>query len=106
MPRHYSAGEIVFGEGERCLGLYLVESGNVRIFKSCPSGREQVLSIDRPGSSSAELPAFDGGNYPASATAIDDVTLVLVSKQDFHEICLRHPQVPLKVHIPTTCHEE
>ena len=97
VPRHYSAGEMVFGEGEPCSGLYVVESGNVRIYKSSPNGREQVLSIDGPGGSIAELPVFDGGNYPASATAIDGVTLLFVSKQDFQALCLAHPQVPLKV---------
>ena len=97
VARHYSAGEMVFGEGEPCSGLYVVESGNVRIYKSSPNGREQVLSIDGPGGSIAELPVFDGGNYPASATAIDDVTLLFVSKQDFQALCLAHPQVPLKV---------
>ena len=56
-----------------------------------------MLSIDGPGSSIAELPVFDGGNYPASAMAIDDVNLLFVSKQDFQALCLAHPQVPLKV---------
>ena len=97
VSRHYSAGETVFGEGEPCSGLYVVESGNVRIYKSSPNGREQVLSIDGPGGSIAELPVFDGGNYPASATAIDNATLLFVSKQDFQALCLAHPQVPLKV---------
>src|SRR5580765_909198 len=97
VPRRYAAGESVFGEGEPCSGLYVVESGHVRIFKSSASGREQVLSIDGPGSSIAELPVFDGGNYPASVTAIDDATLLFVSKQDFHTLCLAHPQVALKV---------
>lgn len=97
VPRHYSAGEMVFGEGEACSGLYVVESGHVRIFKSAPSGREQVLSIDGPASSIAEIPVFDGGNYPASGAAVDDVTLLFVSKQDFQALCLAHPQVPLKV---------
>lgn len=31
---------------------------------------------------------FDGGNYPASVTAIDDATLLFVSKQDFQALCL------------------
>ena len=75
----------------------MVESGNVRIFKSSASGREHVLSIDGPGSSIAEVPVFDGGNYPASGAAVDDVTLLFVSKQDFHALCLAHPEVPLKV---------
>ena len=97
VPRHYAAGKIIFGEGEPCLGLYVVESGHIRIFKSSSSGREHVLSVDGPGSSVAELPVFDGGNYPASASAVDDATLLFVSKQDFHALCLAHPQVALKV---------
>ncbi len=97
VPRNYSAGESIFEEGQACAGLYVVESGQIRIFKSSASGREQVLSIDGPGSSVAELPVFDGGKYPASATAVSDATLLFVSKQDFQALCLEHPQVALKV---------
>ena len=97
VSRHFSAGETIFTEGEPCSGLYVVESGHIRIFKSSAGGREQVLSIDGPGSSVAELPVFDGGNYPASVAAIEDVTLLFVSKQDFQALCLAHPQVALKV---------
>ena len=97
VPRSYAAGEIVFSEGEPCAGLYVVEAGHIRIFKSSSGGREQVLSIDGPGSSVAELPVFDGGNYPASVGAIDDVTLLFISKQDFQAMCMTHPQVALKV---------
>ncbi len=97
VPRKFSPGQIVFNEGDPCSGLYVVASGQVRIFKTSASGREQVLSIDGPGSSVAELPVFDGGNYPDSVAAVDDATLLFVSKKDFQELCLTHPQVALKV---------
>ena len=97
VAKKFSSGESVFSEGQPCTGLYVVESGHVRIFKSSPGGREQVLAIEGPGSSVAELPVFDGGNYPASVTAVDDATLLFVSKQDFQSLCLAHPQVSLKV---------
>ncbi len=97
VQREFSAGELIFGEGEPCAGLYVIESGNVRIFKSSVGGREQVLAIDGPGSSIAELPVFDGGNYPASAQAVTHCSLFFFSKQDFHSLCLQHPQVALKV---------
>src|SRR5207249_3198542 len=90
VPRKFSAGQMVFNEGDPCSGLYVVASGQVRIFKTSASGREQVLSIDGPGSSIAELPVFDGGNYPASVAAIDDAKLLFVSKQDFQALCLAH----------------
>src|SRR5215472_375314 len=95
VPRKYESGELLFNEGDPCAGLFVIESGNVRIFKSSAAGREQVLAIDGPGSSIAELPVFDGGNYPASAQALNDSTLLFVSRQDFQALCLQHPQVAL-----------
>jgi CRP/FNR family transcriptional regulator len=97
LPRKYTAGEMVFSEGDPCAGLYVVQSGNVRIYKASAAGREQVLSIDGPGSSIAELPVFDGGSYPASAQALNDSTLLFFSREDFQKLCLLHPEVALKV---------
>lgn len=97
VPRSYSAGETIFQEGEACQGLYVVESGRVKIYKVSAGGREQVLAIDGPGASIAELPVFDDGAYPASAVALSDAQLVFVSKQDFCALCLEHPQVALRV---------
>jgi CRP/FNR family transcriptional regulator, cyclic AMP receptor protein len=97
MERKFAGGELIFSEGEPCSGLFVVHSGNVRIFKSSANGREQVLAIEPPGSSIAELPVFDGGSYPASAEALGETTLLFVSKQDFQALCLQHPQVALKV---------
>ncbi len=97
VPRQYAPGEMVFAEGQPCAGLYVVARGNIRIFKSSAGGREQVLSIDGPGSSVAEVPVFDGGNYPASGAAVDHATLLFVGKQDFQALCRTHPEVALKV---------
>lgn len=90
-------GELLFGEGDPCKGLYLVASGKIRIFKVSPAGREQVLAIEGPGSSFAELPVFDGGNYPAAASASEDAELLFISRKDFQNFCREHPDVALKV---------
>ena len=97
VTRRFSAGEIVFSEGDSCAGMYVVESGQVRIFKTSASGREQVLSIEAPGGSVAELPVFDGGTYPASVSAIEDSSLLFIARQDIHALCVAHPQVALKL---------
>jgi len=97
VERKIAADELLFSEGDPCEGLYVVQGGNIRIFKSAASGREQVLAIEGPGSSIAELPVFDGGNYPASAQAVNDSTALFVSKQAFQSLCLQHPEVALKV---------
>jgi len=95
--RKYARGETLFSEGDACRGLFVVARGKIRIFKASPSGREQVLSIEGPGSSFAELPVFDGGNYPASAAAFEDAEVLFISRKDFQDFCREHPEVGLKV---------
>lgn len=93
----FSSGELLFSEGEPCMGLHIVARGKVRIFKTSMSGREQVLAVNTDGESIAELPVFDGGPYPASAVAIEDTEVAFISRRDFHAYCLEHPEVALKV---------
>jgi len=69
----------------------------VRIFKTSASGREQVLSVEGPGATVAELPVFDGGVYPASVIAVEDVEIVFISRRDLHAYCMEHPEVALKM---------
>lgn len=97
IKRDFPQGTLLFGEGDPCSGLFLVSSGKVRIFKMSPSGREQVLAVEGPGSSFAELPVFDGGNYPASASVLEDAVVLFISRGDFQNFCREHPDVALKV---------
>lgn len=93
----FSSGELLFSEGEPCSGLHIIARGKVRIFKTSVNGREQVLAVNAPGESVAELPVFDGGPFPASAMAAEDAEIAFISRRDFHGFCLEHPAVALKV---------
>ena len=95
--RRFERGALLFSEGDPCTGLFLVASGKVRIFTMSASGREQVLAVEGPGSSFAEIPVFDGGNYPASASALEDTEVLFISRKDFQNFCREHPDVALKV---------
>jgi CRP/FNR family transcriptional regulator len=93
----FSTGELLFSEGEPCNGLHIIAQGKVRIFKTSMSGREQVLAVNVPGESVAELPVFDGGPFPASAVALEDAEIAFISRRDFQAYCMEHPEVALKV---------
>jgi CRP/FNR family cyclic AMP-dependent transcriptional regulator len=97
VPRRFGPGQLIFSEGDSCSGLWIIESGRVRMFKSSPSGREQVLAIEGPGTSIGELPVFDGGKYPASAASVKEASLLFISKEVFQSLCMKHPPVALKV---------
>ncbi|MBK5294428.1 MAG: Crp/Fnr family transcriptional regulator [Acidobacteriia bacterium] len=97
IEKRYAAGEILFHEGDECAGLFVLGRGRVKIFKTSPNGREIMLAVESAPSSVAEVPLFDGGNYPASVIAIDEVVAYMIGKREFHEVCRQHPEVSLKV---------
>jgi len=84
--RSFSKGEILFLEGEPGHGLYVVKSGRVRIFKSSPQGREQVLFIAKQGDSFNDVPVFDGGPNPASASALEPSTVYVIPRESLLSI--------------------
>lgn len=97
VTKRYAKDQFIFLEGEASPGLFVVHQGKVKIFKLSESGREQVLAIERPGRPIAELPAFDGLPYPASAVAVEDTTLLLLPKNQFQRLFFKYPQMALGV---------
>ena len=87
------AGTVLFTAGEPCRGLYIVESGRVRIYRLSPEGREQVLHVEGPGRTVAELPLFDGGAYPASAVTVEDSRLLFLPIAEFEALYRGNPDV-------------
>ena len=93
VPRSVGANVVLFAAGEECRGLYIVESGRVRIYRLGPDGREQVLHIEGPGRPVAELPLFDGGRYPASAVTMEESRLVFLPRADFEQLYRANPDI-------------
>ena len=91
--RTYAAGHLLFSTGEPCRGLYIVASGRVRIYRTSPAGREQVLHVEGPGRPVAELPLFDGGGYPASAVTEVESRLAFVPRAEFEALYRNNPDV-------------
>ena len=89
--------ETVVFEGEPAAYLYFVASGAVKVFKTSAEGKEQILSIVRPGESFNDVPIFDGGPNPASARAMGPVLLYGVKRNDMETIFRNHPPIALNV---------
>jgi len=87
------AGSILFRKGEQARGVYLLVKGRVEIYRSTADGREQVLHSETPVQSIAELPVFDGGEYPASGRTAEDSELYFLSLDDFQRLYREHPEI-------------
>ena len=91
--RSVGPGKILFRKGERCRGVYILVRGRVEIYRSTADGREQVLHSESPVQSIAELPLFDGGEYPASARTAEASDLYFLSQDDFQRLYREHPEI-------------
>ncbi len=89
--------EMVLLEGEPAANLYFVASGAVKVFKTSVEGKEQILSIVRPGESFNDVAIFDGGPNPASARTMGPVLLYGIKRNDVEAILRDHPQIALNV---------
>jgi len=89
--------EMILLEGESAENLYFVASGVVKVSKTSAEGKEQILSIVRPGESFNDVAIFDGGPNPASARPMGAVLLYGIKKNDMEAILRDHPQIALNV---------
>ncbi len=95
--RNVARGEIIESEGENCGVIYFVASGVVKVFKTSPDGREQILRLVRPGETFCEAPVL--GNMPslASAQALGPGVLYLISKADLEAVIQKFPRVAVNI---------
>ncbi|PWE31246.1 Crp/Fnr family transcriptional regulator [Maritimibacter sp. 55A14] len=93
--RSYSPGEAILIEGLACEGLSFVISGHVRVYRSTPDGREQVLRVVGPGRTFNDAAALDEGLSAESAMALGPVTVGLIPSATLRVLFRQHPEVPL-----------
>ena len=84
--------QILFIEGEACEGLYVVESGGLKLYKASPDGREQSLATYGPGCTLSELPMIDGGTYPFCSSAMVPSTVLFIPEAAVRSLCGVHPR--------------
>jgi CRP-like cAMP-binding protein len=75
-------GEILFNEGDDGNQLYVVTEGKVKLGRTSPDGRENLLAILGPGQMFGELSLFDPGPRSATVTAVTDTSFASLSHED------------------------
>lgn len=76
--RRYQNGAVIFHEGDPGVAVWWVRRGRVKVFRTAPDGREQIMQIWGPGSPFGLVVLLDSGPYPATAQAVEDCTVVML----------------------------
>ena len=88
--RTFPRNTVLINEGDRGDTLYVILSGRVKVFSSNEAGREFVIDFQGPGEYVGEM-MLDGEPRSASVTTVEQTTCAVVSRAQFREFILAHP---------------
>ncbi len=81
--RRYAAGAPILREAEQGDLVFVLLTGEVKVFVDSPDGREVVLTHLQSGDFFGEMALFEGEARSASVTAQTDCELVALAREDF-----------------------
>jgi CRP/FNR family transcriptional regulator, dissimilatory nitrate respiration regulator len=89
-PFLFQAEETVQVEGETAVGLWWIESGAVKIYKSNMEGSEQILHIAGPGETFNDIAVYDRGGNPANAAVLTPAKIWLLPSGTIHRLLVEN----------------
>ena len=88
--RRFAKGATVFQEGFAATGVYVVESGEVRILLSNGQSQKQLLEVVGPGTLLGLSESMNGEEYRVTAEAGDQITAAFIPREQFLEFLREH----------------
>jgi CRP-like cAMP-binding protein len=96
-PRFYKNKMYAFMQGDHLDRVFFINSGKVKIYKTDPSGREQIVSVLETGEMFPHAGFFRKGQYPAHAEMMEDSKLIVIPISKFEEILVSYPELSIKL---------
>jgi CRP/FNR family transcriptional regulator len=88
--RQYAKGALLFQQGSAVTGVYLVESGEVRILLPTGPRQHQLLEVAGPGTILGLSESMTGEDYRVTAEAGDQTSAAFIPRQNFLEFLRTH----------------
>ncbi len=88
----HSKGEILFREGESGQDMYVIRSGQIKIFKKIKHS-DTTFCVLKEGDFFGEMAIIDGGPRSANVEVIQDGELIRIGSKEFYD--LRTTDAPL-----------
>jgi CRP/FNR family cyclic AMP-dependent transcriptional regulator len=93
--RRWAAGQFLFQRGDEDDCLMAITAGQVRLSLMTPAGRELVLKVLGPGDVLGEFALIDGLPRSTDAMALQPVTALVVTRDQFLRVAQNRPDLPL-----------
>lgn len=95
--RRYKKGQILFFDGDVSDKFYIINKGKIKIFKYTKEGKEQILYILSEGDFIGYLSLLKKGKFDFNAEALEDVSVCLLTKDEFDDIVKKTPEISLRI---------
>ncbi|MCC2671183.1 MAG: Crp/Fnr family transcriptional regulator [Armatimonadetes bacterium] len=93
--RRYKEGDTIFHKHDPGIALYVIVSGKVKIHNETPEGADAIIAILDIGEFFGELAVIDGQERSADATTLAPSELLMLTRDDLHDILQRYPKIGL-----------
>ena len=90
-------GEIIVSQGSKGESLYVVVSGQIRVYLSDETGKEIILGLEGPGAIFGEISVLDGRPRSASVAAMKRAELLKIDGQEFLQLLQTNARLALTV---------
>jgi len=97
IQEQFQPGDILVREGEYNTSLYLLNSGEVRLYKSHGAAEEKHLATLGPGGFIGEVRIFTELPAPSTCVVTEKATVNVISKPNFLEIMKIYPQIGINI---------
>lgn len=88
--------ESIYKEGSFPKGIYFLNSGKVKIFKTHEMGKEFITDLYKEGDFFGYLALMDESKYSETAEALDECEVCFIPKEDFYSLLFQNSQVSRK----------
>ena len=93
----FKRGEQMISEGDEIKGFMYLRSGLVKMFKTSPHGKDQILSINKPGDFINLLSIFSNDIHQYSVTALEETHVCTVTFDTILELVSGNSQFALRL---------
>jgi CRP-like cAMP-binding protein len=95
--REHDRGAVIFFEHEPGDAMYIIEEGQVRIYRVAEDGREKTLALLSEGDFFGEMALIDDEPRSAIAEATEPCVLLAIHKRDVHSLIQANPSIALSM---------
>ena len=88
-----SRGQTIFSQGAKHDGIFLIESGRIRVFYSSPLGREITLAYWHAGNFVGGPEVFDTGIHQWSGVASSNCSVVQLPGKELRTLAVEIPNL-------------